>query len=64
MDFSIHHAIFVSGIKIAGPIIVAQHKGHKRIGESRKRFRCAFGIKIAKLFCCTDRKWKPVQYKV
>jgi Na+-driven multidrug efflux pump len=37
------------GVKIALPIVMAQHKGHGRIGEARKRFHRSLliGPKIA-----------------
>jgi hypothetical protein len=39
----------VSGIKIAAPIVLVQHKEHKRISEAQKRFHhnLPIGIKIA-----------------
>ncbi len=39
--FLICLALPVSGIKIGPPIVFAQRKGHKRIGEAWKRFHHA-----------------------
>jgi hypothetical protein len=54
-----------SGIKIAAQIVLVQCKEHERVGEVWKWFCHAsfIGLKIAKLFRCTDRKRKFVQYK-
>jgi hypothetical protein len=42
-------ALPVSGLKIATLTVLAQHKGHERISEARKRSRRAspIGMKIA-----------------
>jgi hypothetical protein len=47
--FMVLFASPVRGIKITAPIVLAQHKGHERISEARKRFRHAspIGMKIA-----------------
>ncbi len=47
----VHCASPVSGMKIAAPIVLAQHQEHGRIGEGQE------------LLCCTDWKRKFVQYK-
>jgi hypothetical protein len=36
----------IGGIQIAGPIVLAQHKGNKRIGEAQTTFRSASHIVI------------------
>jgi hypothetical protein len=42
--FFIHHTLPVSGTRIAAPVVLAQHKGHERIGEARKPIRCTSHI--------------------
>ncbi len=61
----VHCALTVSGIKIAAPIVLAQHQEHERIGEAREQLchASSIGKQIGKLFRCTDRKRKFVQYK-
>jgi hypothetical protein len=60
--FFIRCALPISGERIAGPIVLALHKGNERIGKARRTIRSAspIGIEIAKKFCCTDRKQKYV----
>jgi hypothetical protein len=41
INFFIHCALPISELKIAAPIVLAQHKGHKRIGEGWKAIRRA-----------------------
>jgi myo-inositol-1-phosphate synthase len=46
--------------------VLAQHKANERIGKQRTPIRhvSPIVIEIAYLYCCTDRKWKYVQYKM
>jgi hypothetical protein len=62
-DFFIRCALPIGGVRIAGPIVLAQQKGNERIGETWTNIRSAspIVIEIAYLFCCTDRK--HVQYE-
>jgi Na+-driven multidrug efflux pump len=51
--FFIRCASPTGGVQIAAPIVLAQHKGNKRIGEARTSIRHALPIiiEIACLFC-------------
>jgi hypothetical protein len=44
--FHICRASPISGVRIAAPIVLAQHKGSERIGEARTPVRCASPIVI------------------
>jgi hypothetical protein len=48
--------------RIAGPIVLALHKGNERMGEEWTTIRSAWPIviEVAYCFCCTDRKRKYV----
>jgi hypothetical protein len=60
--FFIRCALPISGERIAGPIVLALHKGNERIGEAQTTNRSAspIVIEIANKFCCTDQKRKYV----
>jgi hypothetical protein len=45
-DFNIRRASTISGVRIAAPIVLAQHKEHERIGEARTPVRHASPIVI------------------
>jgi hypothetical protein len=34
-------ALPIGGVRIAGPIVLAQHKGKERIGKAQATIRCA-----------------------
>ncbi len=63
-EFFLCHALPISGVRITAPIVLAQHKGHKRINEVQKAIQHALPIffEIASSFSCTDQKRKYVQY--
>ncbi len=42
--FFIRCASPIGGVQIAGPIVLAQHKGNRRIGEAQTPIRCALPI--------------------
>jgi hypothetical protein len=56
----------ISGLKIAAPLVLAQHKGHKRIGKAPAPIRRALPIdkELTYYFCCTDQNWQYVQYEI
>jgi hypothetical protein len=44
--FHIRCALPISGVRIAAPVVLGQHKEDKRIGEVRTSIRCASPIVI------------------
>jgi hypothetical protein len=56
----------VSGTKISVPIVLAEQKGHKRIGEAQKTIllRLTYWSRNHQLISCTHWKGKFVLYKV
>ncbi len=62
--FYVRCASPIGRVRIIAPIVLAQHKENKRLGEARLTVRSASPIvrEIALQFCCIDRKRKYVQY--
>jgi hypothetical protein len=50
----------LSGVKISAPVVLAQQKGHERIGKAQKRIHrtSPIGPELAYKFRSTDRKFK------
>jgi hypothetical protein len=63
--FFICCALPTGGVRIAAPIVLAQHKEHERIGEALTSIRWAspIVIELAFLFRCTDWKRNYIQYQ-